>query len=467
MSNSIVRRAPNPVTKKTSFKLIPKSEIVKDKAIGLGAVGEALRDINKIKAASSLKEGLGQTGIIDAINAAVACPLYNMPIIEQVRWGLDGPMLDVDVQKNFGAEIDLFGSGKSPQGIDYVETTMAQTGQTQTHMIACALLLHLEPEPLCWTAHANGWTTPATALTPPISPDVYDINDINNGAFGTAVQEGDQAIVQAFVEWGWWSNYAFWHLARGYNLRWKIGHHTNIMDEVARHVAYTPTNAQEGSASSSEVDVQYFFRTLNNHYRSLGSGLIALPVNRIRIGSMTATVGNANVNVGDFKPSRDHQKVPATYGGMDLRSMLHGNSEARVLALPYIIRAGVPIGLILQENDTDQANTMRNYISITNGFGGSAPAQFTVDENIPAGLSSPDGGASPEGLELTLDSSPLEVAQRMQSDSAIFKGGNFKITLGVKGFEVTDDALTALSNNPALMDVVMSECNVRLAKVSG
>lgn len=466
MSN-IVRSPQTPraisPSRKTGFRLIPKSEATTQKAIGLGSIGEALRDVAKLKSAADIKTGLGQSGLIDAINAAVACPLYNMPIIEQVRWGLNGPMLDVDVSKNFGAEIDLFGSGKAPQGIDYVETTMAQTGQTQTHMIACAILLHLEPEPLCWTALANGWTTPTVATTPPISPDVFDLNDVNNGALGPLVQSGEQALIQAFMEWGWWSNYAFWHLARGYNLRWKIGHHTNIMDEVARHVAYTPTNAQEGSASSSQVDVIKFFRYSNDHYRALGSSMIALPVNRIRVGSMT----NGIANVGDFKPSRDLQRVDATYGGMDLRSMLRGNSEARVLALPYIIRAGVPIGLILQECDTDQADQMRNYLSITYGFGGSAPADFTVDENIPSGLASPDGGPSPEGLELTLDPAPVQVAQRMQSDSVIFKGGNFKLTLGVKGFEVTDDALTALSNNPALMEVVMAECNVRLAKVSG
>src|SRR4029077_9562734 len=100
-----------------------------------------------------------------------------------------------------------------------------------------------------------------------------------------------------------------------------------------------------------------FTSNLNARYDSLGSALDFLPVDFIRIGS--DAVGG--VNVGFFTPTRDFEIIGATYGGMDLRSMLKGNSEMRKLCVPYVIKPGVPIGLYLQECDTVQGDTMRQF----------------------------------------------------------------------------------------------------------
>lgn len=414
-------------------------------------------DMAKIGAAATKREGLGS--LIDQINESVQCPVWNMDVIEQVRWNLQGPIADDAVQANFGAEIDLFGSGKAVEGVDYVETTMAQTGQTQTYMVTCYLGFHLEPEPLCWTAQGNGWTRQVAGVGAggiPISPDVFTENDLVNGAIGgsTSGATPTNVFVPAVLEWGWWANYVAWMMVRAYNLRWKIGQHTNIMDEVLRHSAYMPPSAQEGSASSSEVDIVDFVRRLNNRYDSLGTALNFLKINRLRIGS----TGTGTANFGIFKPDRSLELVGATYGGMDLRSLLRGNSEFRKLTLPYVIKPGVPIGLILQENDTVQGDIMRRYLSVTESFG-TTPPLITDTANIPA---EPDGtGANSVGLERNLDGS--NVPQQVLSERALFKGGELKISLMVKGFEVTEAWYDTLKNNPDLMDVVTSACGIRFA----
>jgi hypothetical protein len=458
---------PGPVSFRPTFKLLERGEIVKQKSVGLGSTPDmgainkviglgATPDMDRVKRAETIRAGLGS--FTDAIQASITCPIFNMPVMEQVRWGMQGPQTDISTKKNFGAKIDLFGGGTSPEGIDFVETTMAQTGQTQTHMIACGIFLHLEPEPLCWTARGNAWTTPTTGLVQPPSPDVFTQNDRANGALGAAIAAGTQVMVPAVLEWGWWANYVAWHLVRGYDLRWKIGQHTNIMDEVARHTAYMPGGAQEASASDSEVDIVEFVERTNQRYSSLGSGLIFLKVNRIRVGSVAV----AGANVGAFRPSRDEEFVGATYGGIDLRSLLKPNSEVRTLALPYIIKAGVPIGLVLQENDTDQADTMRDYLSITQGNLGSVPPLVTDEDNI---LAAPDAtGVAPVAEERTLDGA--NVPQQVDAERAIFKGGDLKITLGVKGFEVNEDWYNVLQSNPDIRNVVASECGVKFASSS-
>jgi hypothetical protein len=443
-----------PSTLKPKFKLLKRPEPDGKRTVGFGSPP----DMVKIKAAANPRDGLGS--VVDMIRDSMNCPIMNMAVIEQTRWTLLGPISDFAVQKNFGAEIDIFASDKNPEGIDYVETTMAQVGELQTHTLACAIGFHLEPEPLCWTADGNAWTHPVTGQVQPPSPDVFTQNDRFNGALGAAFAGTGptQVIVPAVLEWGWWAGYVAWLMVRGYDLRWRIGQHTNIMDEVLRHTAYMPPNGQEDTGSDSEVDIVEFVRRVNNRYEELGSALDFLKVNRIRIGS----VGAGAANFGIFRPSRDHERVGTTFGGISLRSMLRGNSEFRKLAIPYVIRAGVPIGLFAQEADTTQADLMRDYLSITQGEGGAIPPLVTDAQNI---LAAPDGtGVAPVALERTFDG--LNVPQQVDAERAIFKGGELKITLAIKGFEVTDDWYTMLQNNPDLRDAVMCECGCVWAKVS-
>lgn len=412
-------------------------------------------DLSRVRSAQDLKTGFGS--ILDLMQESTNTPVWNMDVIEQVRWTMAGPQTDESVTANFGAEIDLFGSGKSPVGIDFVETTMAQTGQTQTNFVACYVGFHMEPEPLCWTARGNAATTPTSGVAKPPSPDVFTQNDLFNGAIGSAFAGGSptQTYLPAVLRWGWWANYVCWHLARAYNYRWKIGQHVNIMDEQLRHTAYMPPNAQEGSASSSEVDIITFVRNMNTRYDSLGSALDFLPVDFLRIGSV-AVSGN---NTGVFVPTRDFEIVPATYGGMDLRSMLRGNSEFRKLCVPYVIPRGVPIGIFLQECDTVQGDNMRQFLSITQGIGGAIPPSLTPDINWNAGPSA--GGSSPVMLERTLDGT--NVAQQMLAQRVIFQGGDLKLTLPIRGFEVSQDWYNQLSANADVRAAVFDCVGVRFA----
>jgi len=426
------------------------------KILGLGQpiTAEAL---DKARRSPSPREGFGAW--VDMISQEVQCPVYNMQTIEQVRWDMLGPVTEETIGQSFSASIDLFGSGKDVPGIDYVETTMAQPGQTQTYMITCYVGVHLFADPLCWTAQGNAWQRPLTSVAQPPSPDVFTVNDVANGCLGTGVGTGEggssQIFIPAVLEHGWWANYAAWMMVLGYNLRWKIGQHTNIMDDELRNTAYMPSAAEMDSASSSQVDIVDFVNRANSRYDAMGSSSIFLKVNRLRIGS----VGTGATNYGFFQPDRSLEVVDATYGGIGLRSALMGNKEYRKLAVPYVIKAGVPIGLFFQETDSVQADLMRRYLSISEGSFGTIPPLITDDPNVSASDADGTGvggGSSPVALERTLDGS--NQAQQMYAERALFKSGEMKIALKIMGFEVTECWYDALKNNPDLANMVQQNC---------
>lgn len=453
--SSIVQAQTRQPTHKGGFRQMRRPDPSPFRTIGLGGKP----DPNRIKAAGlgsprTNQEGLGD--LVSSILSCKACPTYNMPIIEQVRWTLGGPLLDSTVTQSFGAEIDLFGSGKVVPGISYVETTMAQPGQLQVPTLCCAIAYHLEPEPFEFTGQVNAWTRPVVGATAPPSPDTFTANDQGNGALGPAIDDGTQIMVPGVLQWGWPTAYAFWHMARGYDLRWKIGQHTNIMDEVLRHTAYMPPNAQNGSTSGLNVDLTDFVRQTNNYYDQLGTALIALKTNFLRVGS----VNLAGVNRGVFRPSRALQFVPTTVGGINLRELLGANSEFRKLTVPYLIQPGIPIGLVCQEADTVEADQMRRWLSITQSQQAGIPPIETDDANVLATTSLAGALVSPE-VVIGAATPPVladVVPQQVDTGTAIFKGGEGKITLAIKGFEVDGDWASVLNANPDIRDAVLREC---------
>src|SRR5271166_3791718 len=72
-------------------------------AAGLGAI--------KPDAQGSYGTGVGNSAglgsIIDLINNSKDNPVYNMDVIEQVRWGMLGPQTPASIRANFGSDIDL------------------------------------------------------------------------------------------------------------------------------------------------------------------------------------------------------------------------------------------------------------------------------------------------------------------------------------------------------------------------
>jgi hypothetical protein len=398
--------------------------------------------------------GLGP--VIENIRNRRSCSMLVMPNVEHAKWVFDGPQPDQSLKILLGGtRFDPFGAGPYPPIVGTTDTTLAVPSESQTNMIICAIGWHIRPEPLCFTALGNAYVAPTPAGAQPFSPDVFTINDQTNIPPGGSVPAVPSGMVPAIYEHGWWTNYVAWLMVAAYNLRWMMGQNTNIIWDELRNTAYMPPNAQDGSASDSEVDVNYFVNRLNQYYQSVSPGSATfLKTNAVRIGSVLTDAGAANV--GAFTPSRDFERVGATYGGMGLREMLKGNSEFRPLATPYAMPAGVPFGLFAEVSNDDLQTAMMQYFSITNGFGGAPPATFGDN---PTGFTA--AATTPGFIERTLDG--LNVLQTLPSQRSVFKGGRLIVEVKLKGFEISEDLYSAMKMNSRIREAICSECGIAWA----
>jgi hypothetical protein len=402
--------------------------------------------------------GLGATSqdrqrFIGTVAAALQAPAYVLPNIETVRWHFDGPLLDADVAATFGASIDPLGSGRNnpPAGCNSVESTMAEPGKFQTWTLIMAVGIHLEPEPLSFTAKGNSWgPAPTTSTKQPVSPDDFALIDSTIATTTLGLAAG-QTLVPADLEWAWWIEKAFWHMSRAYNLVWQWGQSTLLINDSLRYTAYTPSNGQDGASSSSEIDVNAYIRQTNNYYvQTLGANQILLPIDRTRLGNMTLG-GNAGSSV--YRPTRAYETVGATFGGMGLRGAFRGNAEWRKLSTPFLMKPGVPIGLRMDVTNSDDQAFMQQWIAASQLLNGSVPADFTSFNNVATGAGVT--GGTLVGMEPSLDTPVAAQGITTIIDRVIYKGGTWKMTVGLKGFELTDDQAQLVATDSTFRSQLM------------
>jgi hypothetical protein len=402
------------------------------------------------------------------VQSAMKMPTYNLPVIESVRIHYPGPLSDSNIQQSFGASINPLGSNQNtpPGGASSVESTFAEPGKFQTYVLILAIGWHLEPDPMAFTIKGNSWTAPTSGAAEPISPDSF--NSTSDGNFTAGVSGGAaaplglanlQTYLPADLQWGWWAERAMFHMSRAYNLVWQFGNRTLIARESLRFTAHTPSSAQEGSASNSEVDTMAFIRGTNNYYLSnyLSANNIFLPIDRVRVGNMTLATSGAGSSV--FRLSRAYETVGVTYGASGLRSILGKNAEFRRLAFPLLFKPGVPIGLRADVSDTTEQAAMQAWFAASQG-GFGVPANMTAALNVNSG--SGVTGTATIGAEPSLDNPVAPQGVTSFSNRVIYKGGSFKITTVLKGYELTDDQASMLSD-PDVRASLASGCGCTMA----
>jgi hypothetical protein len=385
------------------------------------------------------------------IKGALTTPNYTVPSIENVRIHYDGPLSDAAINTSFGATINVLGASQDnpPPMAVAVESTMAEPGKFQTPTLITHVGFHFTPEPLVFTAKGNGWAMPTSTVNAPVSPDAFDHqDDIGvNGPLGAVAG----TLNPAWLDWAAWQEIAAWHMANAYNFVWQMGNRTFLIRDSLRNTMFVPGNAQNGSSSSSEQDIQYYARIVNNYYRANfanNTPQIFLPLERTRIGNMILVAGGVTTTgLSVFRPTRAYETVGATYGAMGLRGYLANNQEFRRLTSPFLMKPGVPIGIradVAISASSDQVQ-MQNWLSATDGFTGATPPNFQVDTNLnPLGVTAVAGGAI--GQEPSLDATVAPQPVTTLQNRVNFKGGSWKLSTIIKGFELTDAQAAMLSD---------------------
>lgn len=417
---------------------------------------------------ASGRDAAARDRFIGAIQSAQNTPTVNIPVIDHVTWHFDGALTDAAIGATFGTTIDPLGSSVNspPAGCSQVDTTFAEPGKFQTFALVCGIQFRIDIVPLSFTAPINLWTAPTTSSAKPVSPDVFSVKDGQpNGPLG--LLQG-QTMIPGQFEYGWWQDLMAYYMFRGYNLQWQYGHNYNIINDGLVQTASISTTG-EASASSSEVDIQYFLRQANDYYRgTLNSPFTALELNAIRLGNMTLppTGDGATAGLSVFKPSRAYERVGTTFNGGFTRPFFKGQTtQFRRLSSPFLAWPGVPLGLKAQVSNEDDQLQMQKFMSATYGVGGAAPGIFSEDANISVGATV-SALSSQTSQEPSLDNPIAPQFIQQTAGRAPVKGGAWNLTMAFKGYELTPDQ-AAMVQMPDYRNIIQNECSCGIGVPGG
>ncbi len=288
--------------------------------LGFGTAGLGGQDVSR---------GEKKNRFVGMVKGIQGTPTWNFPVLDHVTMHYDGPITSEQAGASFGTKINPLGVNPEspPQGCVQVDTTFAEPGKFQTFNLICAIQFRIDIEPLFFTAKGNSWTTPLTGSAKPVSPDMFNTADLATVALGgTLGLTGEQTMTPAILEWGWWQDIAFYHMFRGYNLYWQYGNRFAILNDNLRYTAFIPGTAQDGSASNSEIDINYFARQSNDYYRAaFNSPQIFTTIDRTRLGNESLS---EQPGLSVYRPTRAYETVGVTYGGGGSRNSASNSSRS-------------------------------------------------------------------------------------------------------------------------------------------
>jgi hypothetical protein len=375
--------------------------------------------------------GLGQVPSDNVVSSVLSCGFTQVPVIEYVTWTVDLPVSDANVEATFGDEIDVLQNPKSVPGVASVDSSFVINGILQVDMLVIGFGVHGFAEPQNGTQIGN-YVNPAPVagqVTP--SPDSFTLNDVTNGALGTAVAAGTTTITPAELEVGVCSQNALWHLMNAYQFQWIMQQRYLLINELAADVAYFGSYAEAVGAGSSQEAFQRWVRRANDHYQTqLGAPGAFLPINAQRVSSITKPPVTG-VNVGVFHPTRAYDLMDTTWGGLRVQGMTGMIQPFRKLFKPVLLEKGIPIGMLLKVQDEYHQLLMQQYLSQTDSLGGTVS---TIA--IGPSTSGQTSTSANEFLELTLDTPAITVAQQVQTDRVLLKAGALQLSILIKGFEI-------------------------------
>lgn len=440
--------------------------------------GKKIDDMTSLRGTPSRQMGFGakpeafekngkkynaREAMIGMIRATCVTPSSALCAVESNTISADGPLSTEHLEQlTGGGQINLLQPGPY-NGFSGQLTTMAQVGELQQYMMVVAVQWRMDVFPVCATVKGNSLSfTPSQDGSPPIakpvSPDAF-VSGIDAGAnsdfsattpgvtFGPLGVANPPGLKPAIAQIGYWQDYAAYYMARALRLDWNYGLSHLFMKEAMQYTMFVPGNAQNGSASDSEQDMNQILFQGNDYYQDkLEATSQFLQIDRSRYGNDTLAFAGQSI----FHPTRAYDTTGITYGGGMTKALLGGNPEWHRLSCPVLIGPGLPIGLVGTIVNQEAFRQMFKWMDPACGFDGPTPADFTESELISAG-NSIAGTAGVTGAELSSDpAGSVPHAMQVITDRVIYKFGPFSLTIAIRGVEMTRDQLAIVSDTQGL-----------------
>ena len=229
----------------------------------------------------------------------------------------------------------------------------------------------------------NAWVAPAVPTAPPPSPDVWTVNDIDNGAIGASTLSARHGpgVLPGLPRVG----------------RGRVARGLELHQRLPVPVAHEPARARPERARGRHQLLRVLRgRRGGGHergrHRRVSSRRSTRPIGArtMRPSSCRSTSGESAasqprlpaLNTGIFHPTRDFDLAPVTWGGLRWQGYGCRGQMYRPVESPCFLERGIPIGMQFVVQDAVHQASMLEALTINNEpFG----TNVLPDVNVTAG----------------------------------------------------------------------------------
>lgn len=355
-------------------------------------------------------------------------------VVETADYTSELPLRDVDVNATYNNVFSPWQTQNNnpPPGVLANTNTLITAGMPNSNMIIRGLELACRVEPEGRTIRGN-FFDPTGALSLPMSPDVFTRNDIANNALGFAQGQDAETMLPCELLYGLatWKAALFWSLA--YNFVWKKNNQESLLKDPLYAVGKVKPFSEAmaaGTALGSNID-----RILaqNQRLAAVGQSKIMMPITHKRLGGLTIA---GPLNVGNFTPSREDDASPTVFGGVGLPENTL-TKEPYIFSTPVFWPLGQPMGMTFEVNNPVFLAEFQRWMTLTGNVSGGQDLNLPFNP-IPgmSAIAPTTLTAGVTALEQTLDPTPVNTGQQVNTNRALLKGGKIVFSIGIIGRRV-------------------------------
>lgn len=389
--------------------------------------------------------GLGQPpdsfgGQCDQMLADQCSTRAPITIAEVAQWRVDLPVADSAIATTFSDRINVWATQDSqpPAGVTNASNTLATPQMFAADMVLRGIRVRVLVEPEARTIMGNfvELTDPPNL---PGSPDVFTVNDFNNSLGlvpGGEGQPPSQAMLPAEFLWGIPTWKAAYNFMQGYELAVLKNHQDALIKEPLTQVGTIQPFAEAEAAGLAFASNQDRALVLNDRLATLGVTSNFVPTFYKRLGALTV----AGVDNGDFTVTREADASSAIFGGIGVPTPWAKMREPYLFNQPVFWPAGHPMQISFIVNNPAYQADFQRWLSLTGGSGGQPGEDLDLPFSHSPGMSGimPTTTGGTIMLEQSLDTTPLNVPQQVQTNRALLKGGTMLFEIGVIGWRLSD-----------------------------
>ena len=328
-----------------------------------------------------------------------------------------------------------FEQAQPQAGIVAVGDAAVPGGNLGCAVCVMGICVELEGEPEVWTM--PGVSVVSADGNAGLAPDAFTAADV--GAFVAGNGLLGAHVVPALLDYGTETWRFVENYVRSQNFCWRVGNAVKIYDVPAEDVASCGSDGGPRGLGRADVITTQYVQRVNALYAGITNFTTRSFIAQNATRDGVIPVGDAHAGVSSYQPSRNGDFAKVAFGKERNSSKIYCNARTQWFKNPLYFKEGLPLQLFFEKNNDGTQYLNRALAALGSSYNGEMTPLADG-----TGVAFPGAGAASFLEWDSRAAAPTTVAQTTPTNRVVYKWGQVKLRVGLKGALLVDDTLQGM-----------------------